>query len=143
MTDAIILFVDDEEAFVEAMSKRLEKRNMKVHQAFSGEAAMRVLEETPGIEVVILDMKMPVKDGLGVLRDIKRDFPTVEVIMLTGHATVESAIDGMQNGAFDYLMKPCSIDDLIAKIRQAVKLHHDHEEEEVKARIDDITHRMA
>ncbi len=143
MLEAKILFVDDEEAFVDAMSKRLERRNMTVHKAFDGDTAMRLLAENPGIEVVILDVKMPVKDGLVVLRDIKRDFPNVEVIMLTGHATVESAIEGMQNGAFDYLMKPCSIDDLIEKIRAAVKLYQEHEEEEVQARIDDITHRIA
>ncbi|TIH18101.1 response regulator [Marinifilum sp. JC120] len=143
MIDATILFVDDEEAFVDAMSKRLERRNMSVHKSFDGDTALRLLSENPGIEVVILDVKMPVKNGLVVLREIKRDYPNVEVIMLTGHATVESAIEGMQNGAFDYLMKPCSIDDLIEKIRAAVKLFHDHEEEEVKARIDDITHRIA
>lgn len=143
MIDATILFVDDEQAFVDAMSKRLERRNMTVHKAFDGDTALRLLGENPGIEVVILDVKMPVKNGLVVLREIKRDYPNVEVIMLTGHATVESAIEGMQNGAYDYLMKPCSIDDLIEKIRAAVKLFHEHEEEEVKARIDDITHRIA
>lgn len=143
MTDATILFVDDEEAFVDAMSKRLERRNMVVHQAFDGSTAMSILADNPGIEVVVLDVKMPVKDGLSVLKDIKKDFPMVEVIMLTGHATVESAIDGMQNGAFDYLMKPCSIDDLTEKIRQAVKLFHNHEDEAVTARIGDITQRMA
>ncbi|WP_320172653.1 response regulator [Maridesulfovibrio sp.] len=143
MTDATILFVDDEEAFVDAMSRRLEKRNMTIFKAFDGDTAMRVLAEQKGIEVVILDMKMPVKDGLTVLREIKKEFPIVEVIMLTGHATVESAIDGMQNGAFDYLMKPCSIDDLTEKIRKAVEQFRDHEGEEVQARIDDITQRMA
>ncbi|NDV27827.1 response regulator [Desulfovibrio sp. JC010] len=143
MMDATILFVDDEVGFVDAMSKRLARRNMTIHTAYDGDQAMKSLGEHPGIEVVILDMKMPGKDGLEVLRDIKRDHPIVEVIMLTGHATVESAIEGMQNGAFDYLMKPCNIDDLTEKIRMAVKLYHDHEDEEVQARIDDITHRMA
>ncbi|WP_320006228.1 response regulator [Maridesulfovibrio sp.] len=142
MMDATILFVDDEVGFVDAMSKRLSRRSMIVHKAYDGEQAMQILADNPGIEVVILDMKMPGKDGLEVLRDIKRDFPIVEVIMLTGHATVESAIDGMQNGAFDYLMKPCNIDDLADKLRKAVELHRSHAEEEVQARIDDITHRM-
>ncbi|WP_421903712.1 response regulator [Maridesulfovibrio sp.] len=143
MMDATILFVDDEVGFVDAMSKRLARRNMKIHTAHDGEQAMKSLAENPGIEVVILDMKMPGKDGLEVLRDIKRDHPIVEVIMLTGHATVESAIEGMQNGAFDYLMKPCNIDDLAEKIWMAAKVYHEHEDEEVKSRIDDITHRMA
>lgn len=143
MMDATILFVDDEAGFVDAMSKRLSRRSMTVHKAHDGEQAMQMLSEHHEIEVVILDMKMPGKDGLEVLRDIKRDFPIVEVIMLTGHATVESAIDGMQNGAFDYLMKPCNIDELAEKLRKAVELHRSHAEEEVQARIDDITHRMA
>ncbi|WP_419778461.1 response regulator [Maridesulfovibrio sp.] len=143
MMDATILFVDDEEGFVDAMSKRLARRNLTVHKAYDGEQAMQMLAEHHEIEVVILDMKMPGKDGLGVLRDIKRDFPIVEVIMLTGHATVESAIDGMQNGAFDYLMKPCNIDELAEKLRKAVELYRSHADEEVQARIDDITHRMA
>lgn len=142
MIDATILFVDDEEAFVEAMAKRLTRRNMTIHTAHDGDTALKVLEEHRDIEVVILDMKMPVKDGLTVLREIKRDFPNVEVIMLTGHATVESAIDGMQNGAFDYLMKPCSIDELTDKVRKAALEFRAHEGEEVQARIDDITHRM-
>lgn len=143
MIDATILFVDDEEAFVEAMAKRLTRRNMTIYTAHDGDTALKVLEEHRDIEVVILDMKMPVKDGLTVLREIKRDFPIVEVIMLTGHATVESAIDGMQNGAFDYLMKPCSIDELTDKVRKAALEFRAHEGEEVQARIDDITHRMA
>ncbi|WP_320175376.1 response regulator [Maridesulfovibrio sp.] len=143
MTDVTILFVDDEEAFVEAMAKRLERRNMTVHKAYSGDDGLNMLGRIPGIEVVILDVKMPYKDGLTVLQEIKRDFPLVEVIMLTGHATVESAITGMQNGAFDYLMKPCSIDDLVEKIRAAMKLYHEHEDEETMARIDEITTRMA
>ncbi len=141
--DATILFVDDEEAFVEAMAKRLTKRNMTIYTAHDGDTALELLGKERGIEVVILDMKMPVKDGLTVLREIKRDFPIVEVIMLTGHATVESAIDGMQNGAFDYLMKPCNIDDLTEKVRKAVEQFRAHEGEKVQARIDDITHRMA
>lgn len=143
MTNSTILLVDDEVAFVDAMSKRLGRRDMTVYKAYDGETALRILAENPGIEVVVLDVKMPVRDGLSVLRDIKRDFPLVEVIMLTGHATVESAIEGMQNGAFDYLMKPCSIDDLIEKVREAVVLYHRHDEEKTKTRIDEITHRMA
>ncbi len=75
MTDATILFVDDEEAFVEAMAKRLERRNMIVHKAYSGDEGLSLLGRNPGIEVVILDVKMPYKDGLTVLQEIKRDFP--------------------------------------------------------------------
>ena len=138
MTDAVILLVDDETGFVETMAKRLTRRNMEVHKAFEGETALRLLERHKDIEVVVLDMKMPIRDGLGVLRDIKSAHPLVEVIMLTGHATVESAIEGMQNGAYDYMMKPCDLEQLSAKIREAVAQKRRHEDEAVADRVDEI-----
>lgn len=143
MTDAIVLIVDDEKGFVETMAKRLSHRNMTVHKAFDGDQGMHQLAEHPDIQVVILDMKMPGKDGLAVLGEIKEANPLVEVIMLTGHATVASAVQGIQNGAFDYLMKPCSFDDLNAKIMEAVALKAEHEEEAVEERLSDIASRMA
>ncbi len=79
---------------------------MKILPAHSGDEALKKLNENAGVEVVILDVKMPGMDGIETLREIKRQFPLVEVVMLTGHATVESAIEGMKIGAFDYLMKP-------------------------------------
>jgi DNA-binding NtrC family response regulator len=142
MTDATVLIVDDERGFVETMAKRLEKRNMTVFQAFDGDEAMVRLAEHPNVQVVILDMKMPGKDGLVVLQEIKEAYPLVEVIMLTGHATVPSAVEGIQYGAFDYLMKPCSFEDLNQKIAEAVELKSEHEEEAVEARLSDITGRM-
>lgn len=143
MTDATVLIVDDEKGFVDTMAKRLEKRNMTVFKAFDGDSGMKVLEENPAIQVVILDMKMPGKDGLVVLQEIKEAFPLVEVIMLTGHATVPTAIEGIQHGAFDYLMKPCSFEDLNAKILDAVALKEEHEGEAAEARVNDIAQRMA
>ncbi|MCJ2163275.1 MULTISPECIES: response regulator [unclassified Pseudodesulfovibrio] len=143
MTDAVVLIVDDEVGFVETMSKRLEKRNMVVYQAFDGDGAMNQLAAHSDIQVVILDMKMPGKDGIVVLQEIKETYPLVEVIMLTGHATVPSAVEGMQHGAFDYLMKPCSFDELNQKIREARSLKEEHDEEVVEARINDISGRMA
>lgn len=142
MTDATILIVDDEVGFVETMAKRLEKRNMAVLKAFDGDQAMRTLADNPGVQVVILDMKMPGKDGLVVLQEIKEAHPLVEVIMLTGHATVPSAVEGMQFGAFDYLMKPCSFEDLNKKIREAVVLKQEHDGEAVEARVSEIAQRM-
>ena len=142
MTDATVLIVDDETGFVETMAKRLEKRNMTVLKAFDGDAAMSVLADNPGVQVVILDMKMPGKDGLVVLQEIKEAHPLVEVIMLTGHATVPSAVEGMQFGAYDYLMKPCSFDELNQKILEAVELKQEHEGEAIEARMGDITQRM-
>jgi len=143
MTDATVLIVDDEVGFVEAVAKRLGKRNMTVFKAFNGDEAMTRLAENPGIQVVILDMKMPIKDGLTVLQEIKEAHPLVEVIMLTGHATVPTAIEGIQHGAYDYLMKPCDFEELNAKILEAVALKQDHEAEAVDARVSDIAQRMA
>ena len=143
MSLAKVLLVDDEVPFVETMTKRLTKRELKVFQAFGGEEAMAALNENPGIEVVILDVKMPGKDGIAVLQDIKQVHPLVEVIMLTGHATVESAIDGMKMGAADYLMKPCDVDILIAKVSDAAIKKRKHEEKIIEARMKEITSRRA
>jgi len=143
MSIATILLVDDEVPFVETMTKRLAKRDFQVETAFSGQAALDVLENNRGVEVVILDVKMPGMDGIETLKQIKSKYPLVEVIMLTGHATVESAIDGMKIGAFDYLMKPCDMDQLIAKVMDAAKRKRDHEEKIVQARIQAITTRQA
>lgn len=142
MTDATVLIVDDETGFVETMTKRLTKRNMTVYQAFNGQEALSQLGANPGIQVVVLDMKMPGKDGLEVLQDIKDQYPLVEVIMLTGHATVPTAIEGIQQGAYDYLMKPCDFTILVNKILEAVDLKTEHEEEAVGERVGDIAGRM-
>jgi DNA-binding NtrC family response regulator len=119
MIETRLLLVDDEEAFVAAMEKRLTMRNMKITAAYSGEEGLKKLSEYPDIDVVLLDVKMPGMDGIATLREMKNQHPMIEVIMLTGHATVESAIEGMKLGAFDYLMKPCDIDELTAKVEEA------------------------
>jgi DNA-binding NtrC family response regulator len=139
MSIATILFVDDEVPFVEAMTKRLTKREMEIVPAYNGTEALAKLAQTSGIEVVILDVKMPGMDGIETLREIKNKFPLVEVIMLTGHATVESAIEGMKLGAFDYLMKPCEIETLVSKVTQAAAKKRQHEEKIVQARLREIT----
>ena len=115
-----VLLVDDEVEFLETLRKRLEKRNVNVSAAYSGEEAIGVLGREP-VDVVVLDVKMPGMDGIETLRQIKRDHPMTEVIMLTGHANVEVAIQGMEIGAFDYLMKPMDIDDLLYKLSDAHK----------------------
>jgi DNA-binding NtrC family response regulator len=143
MSIAKVLFVDDEVAFVEALSKRLEKRDLDVIPAHSGPEALKKLAENTAVEVVILDVKMPGMDGIEALKEIKKGFPLVEVIMLTGHATVESAIDGMKIGAFDYLMKPCEIDVLVTKVTEAATRKRQHEEKIIQARLKAITTRRA
>ncbi len=143
MSIANILLVDDEVSFVETFSERLELRNLEISKAFSGEDALRALEENKLIEVVILDVKMPGMDGIETLAEIKKKFPLVEVIMLSGQATVESAIEGMKQGAFDYLMKPCDMDKLMAKVTEAAAKKRQHEEKIIQARIKEITSRHA
>lgn len=143
MAIANILLVDDEVPFVETMTKRLTKRDLDVSTAFNGQEALDILENSRSIEVVILDVKMPGMDGLETLQKIRKKYPLVEVVMLTGHATVESAIDGMKYGAFDYLMKPCDMDVLISKVGEAAKKKRSHEEKIIEARIKEITSRRA
>ena len=131
-----VLLVDDEASFVETLSKRIAKRDLKVDKAFSGQEALDKLKSggASNFDVVILDVKMPGMDGLETLAAIKQKHPNVEVIMLTGHATVESAIEGMKAGAFDYLLKPCDIDLLLAKIDRAVIKKREHEEKVLQAK---------
>jgi len=114
-----VLLVDDEEGFVAALQKRLSLRNVTVYTAYTGEEGLEKLASQPDIDVVLLDVKMPGMDGIATLREMKRSHPMTEVIMLTGHATVESAIDGMKLGANDYLMKPCEVEDLMKKLEEA------------------------
>ena len=141
MSIANVLLVDDEVEFVETFSERLVMRNLEISKAFSGEEALQVLKTNHNIEIVILDVKMPGMDGIEVLAEIKKTYPLVEVIMLSGHADVESAIDGMKQGAFDYLMKPCDIDQIIAKVTEAAAKKRQHEEKIIQARIKEITSR--
>jgi two-component system, OmpR family, response regulator len=113
-----ILIVDDEDDFREAIIKRLRARKVDIEGANSGPKALEMLTAQE-FDVVVLDVKMPGMDGIETLREIKLKKPLVEVIMLTGHASVESGIQGMQLGAFDYVMKPVALDDLMDKLRQA------------------------
>jgi DNA-binding NtrC family response regulator len=128
-----LLMIDDEESFVSALSKRLAVRDIEVIPAFSGQDGLKRLAEDTSIEVALLDVKMPEMDGIETLKRIKAIHPLVEVIMLTGHATFETAIEGMKLGAFDYLMKPCEIDDLITKLEAARKKHSGHLEKILEA----------
>jgi len=143
MSLANVLLVDDEAEFVETFSERLELRDLTIYKAFNGEESLQVLEKHHDMEVVILDVKMPGMDGIETLTEIKKRFPLVEVIMLSGHADVESAIDGMKQGAFDYLMKPCDMDQIIAKVTEAAAKKRRHEEKIIQARIKEITSRHA
>ncbi len=107
-----IMLVDDEVTFVKTMAKRLETRNIEVITAFSGEECLEKLNTNSEIDVIVLDIKMPGMDGIETLRNIKKRAPLIEVLMLTGHASVEFAVDGMKLGAYDFLMKPSPVSTL-------------------------------
>lgn len=113
-----VLVVDDEVDFLETMVNRLKRRRLDAAGVESGKAALDLLETQP-FDVVILDIRMPGMDGLEVLKLIKRRHPLIEVILLTGHASIESGMQGMQIGAFDYVMKPANFDQLLEKAQQA------------------------
>ncbi|MCJ7687477.1 MAG: response regulator [Desulfobacteraceae bacterium] len=131
---ASILVVDDEKDFVEMLSLRLQEAGEKVSTAYSGKECLETLEKT-NIDVIILDIKMPGMDGMETLREIKKRFPIIEVIMLTGHGSTETAVEGMKSGAFDYLMKPADFDDLAAKLEGARKRKDEQEERIRKAEV--------
>jgi DNA-binding NtrC family response regulator len=113
-----MMLVDDEERFLATTRKLLAKKGYEALTAASGSEALETLMNR-NIHVVILDVKMPGMDGIATLKEIKHRFPLVEVIMLTGHATVESAVDGLKSGATDYLMKPVGVDELVQKAEEA------------------------
>ena len=113
-----LLLVDDEDDFRTTLASRLRKRDFDVTEVDSGYRALTSIRTTP-IDVAVIDVRMRGMDGLETLREIRRIDTLIEVIMLTGHASVESAVEGMRLGAFDYLMKPCDINELVAKIQDA------------------------
>jgi DNA-binding NtrC family response regulator len=115
-----VLLVDDEADFLDTLVKRMSKRKVVAHGVGSGEDAIAYLNRNE-VDVVVLDVKMPGMDGIETLREVKKKFPLTEVIMLTGHASMEVAIEGMELGAFDYLMKPVDFDDLLYKLEDAYK----------------------
>ncbi len=119
MNSFTVLVVDDEEDFLETIVKRLQKREIDAHGAKSGEEAIEIISRIP-VDVVILDVKMPGgMDGIETLRGIKNLRPLTEVILLTGHASVETSLEGMKLGAFDYLLKPVKLEELLPKLIQA------------------------
>lgn len=127
-----ILLVDDEVGFVESLAKRLTLRQFEVFQAFDADTAMQILADNPTIDVVLLDVKMPGTDGLTAIKSIKRRHPLIEVILLSGHANLETSVGGMALGAFDYLLKPVRIDELVYKVEDAHQ-RKDLQEEKIRA----------
>jgi len=122
-----VLIVDDEEDFLETLIKRMEQRKIDASGARSGEEALELMKKKI-FDVVILDVKMPGgMDGIETLREMKKIQPLTEVILLTGHASVETSIEGMKLGAFDYVLKPVKLEDLLAKVADAIEKKDSHE----------------
>lgn len=122
-----LLLVDDEKRFTETLGKRLTARGLFVETANSGPEALSALESRP-FDVVLLDVRMPGMDGLEVLRALKKAHPLVEVILLSGNASINAAIEGMRLGAMDYLLKPADLEDVLAKVEEAFEKKKVNEE---------------
>lgn len=139
MINPQLLIVDDEERFLKTTSALIKKREKEFNilTAENGIKCLETLKDQP-MDVVILDVKMPGMDGVEVLREIKKEWPLIEVIMLTGHSTTESAVEGMKLGAFDYLLKPCDMDILIQKVSEAFERKKGTEEKISQAKITKI-----
>lgn len=135
-----VLLVDDEEQFVEVLAQRLETRGFHVDSRFNGDDAIEFVSAHE-VDVLVLDVLMPGRDGIETLREIKRIKPILEVIMLTGHGTVETAIEGMKLGAYDYLMKPTDTTELVDKIAKAVHRKTEQEERIRQAEVDRLVRR--
>lgn len=117
-----ILLVDDERGYVEILARRLRSRGFSTNFALSGREALdRIGAGGESVDVVVLDVRMPGMDGIETLKALKQMRPLVEVLMLTGHGTVKSAVEAVKLGARDYLMKPCSLDELVAKASAAAE----------------------
>jgi len=113
-----LLLIDDEEGYVTILAKRLAKRNFLVKTALSGVEAIRILRNE-SFDLAVLDLKMEDMDGIEVLKAFKAMEPEMPVIILTGHGSETAAREGMEFGAFDYLIKPCDLSELVERIREA------------------------
>ena len=132
------LVVDDEEDFLETLVNRMNKRNIDTTGAKSGEEALELMKEKL-FDVVILDVKMPGgMDGIETLREMKKIQPLTEVLLLTGHASVETSIEGMKLGAFDYILKPVKLEELLTKLAEAFEKKDSHEQKIRSARIKEL-----
>ena len=115
-----VLLVDDEEGYVKVLAKRMTKRQVEVSIALSGSEAIQTLRKKE-FDVAVVDLKMEDMDGIEVLKIFKKMDPQLPVVMLTGHGSEQAARDGLALGAFDYLTKPCDLEDLLATISKAAE----------------------
>ncbi len=139
MSETTVLLVDDEQDFVAVLAERLERRRLLVQTAQNGEVALQKVEAQP-FDAVVLDMAMPGMDGVETLRRMLAVNKDLQVILLTGQATLKQAVQAMKLGALDLLEKPVVIDVLVAKIDDAAKRKISLDDERIEKRISDIMH---
>lgn len=137
-----ILVVDDEADFLETIVVRLKKRKLDATGVASGEAAIELLKNQL-FDVILLDVKMPGGiDGIEALREIKKIQPLAEVVLLTGHASMETSIEGMKQGAFDYLLKPMKLENLLEKMTEAFENKSRQDKKIRNAAIKNLKHKQ-
>jgi DNA-binding response OmpR family regulator len=120
MKDMKVLLVDDEEEFVKALAERLKMRDLRSDTVLDGEEALTYVEDQEP-DVMVLDLKMPGIDGMEVLRQVRKAYPNIQVIILTGHGTEKDEEEAKRLGAFDYLEKPVNLDVLVKKMKAAYR----------------------
>jgi DNA-binding NtrC family response regulator len=129
--------VDDEVVFTKNMSKLLNARGYRVTAVNSGDAAIQELQKQD-FDVVVLDLKMPGMDGLATLKEIKKLDLFTQTLILTGHGSIDSALEAIKLGAYDYLTKPCEIDDLVAKIEGAWEKKDEAARKDMMAKLEKV-----
>jgi len=137
MKGSTLLLVDDEEVFTSNMSKLLTSRGYRVTAVNSGGNAIRALQKS-NYDVVVLDLKMPGMDGITTLKEIQKLGLFTETLILTGHGSIDTALDAMRLGAYDYLTKPCEIDELVEKIEGAWKQKDREEQRDMQKKIQKV-----
>lgn len=137
MSDKTVLLVDDEEEFLDALAERLELRDIAVETAVNGEIALTKAEQK-AFDAVLLDMAMPGLDGIQTLQGLLEINPDLQIILLTGRATLEQAVEAMKLGALDLLEKPADIETLVQRIEEAARKKSKLEDKQIEQRVSDI-----
>lgn len=141
MNETTVLLVDDEEEFLAALAARLEMRSLAVDTATTGNAALEKAEQRT-YDAILLDMAMPGLDGLSTLKGLLAINADLQVIVLTGRATLAQAVEAMKAGALDLIEKPADIDTLVARIEEAARRRSSLDDQRVQRRIEEITRKM-
>lgn len=137
MKGAKILLVDDEVIFADNMTKLLKNRGYRVKAVYSGDSAIGVLDEEE-FDIIVLDLKMPGMDGITTLKEIKKLGLFTETLVLTGHGSIDTALEATKLGAYDYLSKPCEIDDLVTKLEGAWVKKDDAQKADIQEKLQKV-----